>query len=58
MRVVLQADRGRWQALSSAWGDLSPKCLGEGVGVGDERPIVVDGVDFGVDVDRDLVTEV
>ncbi len=37
-----------------ALSDPSPKCLCKVIGVGDKRPIVVNGVD----VDADLVTEV
>ena len=44
--------------MSSARGDLSPKCLGNLVGIGDKRPIIIDGTDVNVDINADLVTEV
>ena len=44
--------------MSSARRDLSPKCLSNIIGVGNERPIVIDGANVNLDVDGDLVTEV
>ena len=56
--IVLRANLGGRRASTSAKGDPPPECLNNFVGIGDKRPIIVDGADIDVDVDADLVMEV